>query len=181
MSPAGFLARSRCRRGRTRDLCRRLHRSLHVLGVVLRVRRSGRCFGRRYIPQWVRFPAEIRSGCCRRSRGCRRCDIVALLVSAARASLKAFNPLQVGPISVNVPINGYRWPEEFGAWMKANLPADSAVFVTDWPGALAYYSDRRVVPMDGLVNDFGLDEELLEAGVQKYRCGHGSGRLRAAR
>ena len=27
--------------------------------------------------------------------------------------------------------------------------------------------------MDGLVNDFRYNEELLEAGVQKYACGHG--------
>ena len=57
--------------------------------------------------------------------------------------------------------------------MKANLPPDGAVFVADWPGALAYYSDRRVVPMDSLVNDFRYNDELLAIGAQRYACAHG--------
>lgn len=99
--------------------------------------------------------------------------IVVLLGSVARASLKAFNPLQLGPMRVDVAFNQYRWPEEFGSWMKAHLPAESAVFVADWPGALAYYSDRPIVPMDGLVNDFRYNDELLAVGAHGYACAHG--------
>ena len=126
-----------------------------------------------YVPQWFASRLKLARTAVAVRGVVVAATIVALLGSAARASLKAFNPLQVGPIRVDVPINEYRWPEEFGAWMKANLPPDGAVFVTDWPGALAYYSDRRVVPMDGLVNDFRYNDELLATGAQGYACGHG--------
>lgn len=96
-----------------------------------------------------------------------------LSVGAARAWLKAFSPMVLGPVTIDVPVNEYRWPEEFGAWMKGNLPADSVVFVLDWPGALAWYSDLRILPMDGLVNDFQYNDDLLSAGARNYLCAHG--------
>jgi hypothetical protein len=96
--------------------------------------------------------------------------IVILLASAARAHLKAFNPLQLGPVTVDWSINEYRWPEEFARRMKEELPADSIVFTYDWPGALAYYSGLRILPMDGLVNDFKFNDDLLAMGARAYLC-----------
>jgi len=96
-----------------------------------------------------------------------------LLGGTARTWLKAFNPLQLGPAVVDVPINEYRWPDEFGRWMKAHLPPDARLFAFDWPGAIAYYSDLKIVPMDGLVNDFRYNDELLAAGPEAYLCSHG--------
>jgi hypothetical protein len=93
-----------------------------------------------------------------------------LLVGAARAHLKAFNPLQLGFVTVDWPINEYRWPEEFARRMKEDLPADSIVFTYDWPGALAYYSGLRILPMDGLVNDFKFNDDLLAMGARAYLC-----------
>jgi hypothetical protein len=96
--------------------------------------------------------------------------IAVLLAGAARAHLKAFNPLQLGPVTVDWPINEYRWPEEFARRMKEELPADSIVFTYDWPGALAYYSGLRILPMDGLVNDFEFNDDLLAMGARAYLC-----------
>jgi MFS family permease len=96
-----------------------------------------------------------------------------LTLGAARAWLKAFNPIELGPVTVDIRVNEYRWPEEFAAWMKEHLPPDSVVFVLDWPGALAWYSDLRVLPMDGLVSDFRYNDDLLAAGAEEYLCAHG--------
>ena len=96
--------------------------------------------------------------------------IVLLSLGATRAWLKGMGPIHVGPVVLNVPINKYRWPQEVGYWMKENLPSESALFVFDWPGAIAFYSDLRLFPMDGLVNDFEYNDELLALGVNKYLC-----------
>jgi len=98
----------------------------------------------------------------------------ALLLStgAVRAWAKAFNPIRFGPISLDIRINNYRWPQEVGAWMGDHLPPDSSVFVYDWPGALAYYSGLNIVPMDGLVNDFEYNDDILARGVMPYLCQH---------
>ena len=93
-----------------------------------------------------------------------------LLAGAARAQLKAFNPLQFGSVTIDWPINEYRWPEEFAGWMKEHLPMNSIVFTYDWPGALAYYSGLKILPMDGLVNDFRYNDDLLAVGATRYLC-----------
>lgn len=98
--------------------------------------------------------------------------LIALTAGAGRAWLKAFNPISFGPIVVDIPINEYRWPEEFARWLKTNLPSDSRIFVRDWPGALAWHSGLAVLPMDGLVNDFRYNDELLALGATRYLCAH---------
>jgi hypothetical protein len=95
-----------------------------------------------------------------------------LTVGAARAWLKAFNPIELGPVTIDLPVNEYRWPEEFAAWLKDKLPPGSGLFVFDWPGAIAYYSGLRVLPMDGLVSDFKYNDDLLVAGATDYLCAH---------
>lgn len=98
--------------------------------------------------------------------------LAVLAAGAGRAWLKAYAPFQLGPLTVNIQINEYRWPEEFGRWMKDNLPSDSRVFVYDWPGAIAWYSELSILAMDGLVNDFHYNDELLALGVEGYLCAH---------
>jgi len=100
-------------------------------------------------------------------------SLVLLAGASVRACLKAFSPFRLGPIAVNVRINEYRWPEELAIWMKANIPRNSLVYVQDWPGAIAYYSDLGILPMDGLVNDYRYNDELLALGVESYLCSRG--------
>ena len=52
--------------------------------------------------------------------------------------------------------------------MKKNLPAESGVLVFDQPGALGYYSDLRVLPVDGLINDFAYNEDIIRLGIVAY-------------
>lgn len=98
--------------------------------------------------------------------------VVTVAAGIARGWLKAYNPTKIGPI--NIPqINEYRWPDEVALWMKANLPPQSAVFVHDWPGAIAYYSDLKILPMDGLMSDYHYNDDILKIGIQEYLCSKG--------
>jgi hypothetical protein len=98
--------------------------------------------------------------------------IVLLSLGAARAWLKGIGPIDLGPIQVDMQINKYRWPDEAAHWMKKNLPADSIVLAFDYPGAVAFYSDLQIFPIDGLVNDYDYNDELLALGINRYACEH---------
>jgi hypothetical protein len=65
-----------------------------------------------------------------------------------------------------------RWQIALAEWMKVHLPPGSGVFVFDQPGALAYYSGLRVLPADGLVNDFTYDSEIQAVGIAAYLKRH---------
>lgn len=95
-----------------------------------------------------------------------------LAAGAARAWLKAYGGPGLAPLGVQIRINKYRWPDEFARWMKAHLPPGTRIFVYDWPGAIAYYSDLPLLPMDGLMSDFQYNDDLLRVGVHRYLCDH---------
>jgi len=95
-----------------------------------------------------------------------------LVAGAARAWLKAYGGEGFAPLGVQIRINKYRWPDEFARWMKAHLPAGTRIFVYDWPGAIAYYSDLPLLPMDGLMSDFQYNDDLLRVGIHRYLCDH---------
>lgn len=86
---------------------------------------------------------------------------------------KALEARRIGPFELERPMAVCRWPEQLGAWMKTNLPADSGVLVYDWPGALAFASDLRILPADGLINDYGYNAELPALGAREYMRRHG--------
>lgn len=86
--------------------------------------------------------------------------------------MKAHSGASFGPVRLP-ELARYRWPSELGRWMKLNLPPGSAVFVYDYPGALAYHSDRRVLPVDGLINDYTYNDELMRIGIEAYLCAKG--------
>jgi hypothetical protein len=98
--------------------------------------------------------------------------ILLLMAGCIRAWLKAYSPPAIGPYVVDIRINEYRWPEEFAAWLGTHLPAGTRVFVRDWPGAIAWRSGLSLLPMDGLVNDFRYNDELLALGTMRYLCAH---------
>lgn len=95
--------------------------------------------------------------------------IFLVLAGLIRGWAKAYNPDNIGPFEVP-KINAYRWPDEVAIWMKDNLPARSRVFVYDWPGAIAYYSDLQIIPMDGLVNDFQYNDDISSQDINHYLC-----------
>lgn len=89
----------------------------------------------------------------------------------SRAWIKSYNPSFIGPIQIP-KVNQYRWPDEVAVWMRDNLPPESGVFMNDWPGVIGYYSELRILPMDGLMNDFQYNEDILDLGIRKYLCMH---------
>jgi len=85
---------------------------------------------------------------------------------------KALNPSRLGPFELPRKISACRWPDALGSWMQLHLPPDSGVLVYDWPGALAFYSDLRIFPADGLINDFNYNDELPRVGAGEFLCRH---------
>jgi 4-amino-4-deoxy-L-arabinose transferase-like glycosyltransferase len=128
-----------------------------------------------WLPGWLADRFATRKAVARLEPLAYLLALAILAAGTARTWLKVLPPIQAGPVAMDLRINTYRWPEEFGRWMKANLPPDSRIFVLDWPGAFAWYSELTVLPMDGLVNDFRYNDELLARGVYGYLCAHGIG------
>lgn len=60
------------------------------------------------------------------------------------------------------------WARDTVAVFERNLPKNQAVFVTDYPGALAYLGGYRVLPADGLVNDYAYQDEVRRVGILAY-------------
>lgn len=56
--------------------------------------------------------------------------------------------------------------------LKSNFPKDTAFFIFDYPGMVAYYSDMKIIPLDGLMNDFAYNDELANLGITKYAQTH---------
>jgi hypothetical protein len=138
----------------------------YVSGVLA----AGLCAA--WLPGWLRARLAPRPITAFMSPAVLALTLFVLAVGAGRAWLKAFNPLSLGPFVIDIPVNEYRWPEEFARWLKANLPPGSRLFVRDWPGATAWHSELSVLSMDGLVNDFRYNDELLAMGVEEYLCAH---------
>jgi hypothetical protein len=125
-----------------------------------------------YIFGWVmcRFPSLLRPDIA--SRAAFLLTVAVLSAGSARAWIKGFGFEGIGPLRVEIKINKYRWPDEFGRWMKKHFPAGTRIFVYDWPGAIAYYSDLPLLPMDGLMNDFQYNDDLVRVGIHSYLCAH---------
>jgi hypothetical protein len=48
------------------------------------------------------------------------------------------------------------------------LPRGTRVFVYDAPGVIAYYSHVHILPVDGLINDWDYDREIVDEGIASY-------------
>jgi hypothetical protein len=52
--------------------------------------------------------------------------------------------------------------------INKNVEPNAGIAVFDSPGALAYYSHARILPLDGLVNDRGYDSHIVKYGFLSY-------------
>lgn len=52
--------------------------------------------------------------------------------------------------------------------MNGLLPPHSAVITFDWPGRLAYYSDFKIFPLDGLVNNKDYNDFIEKHGIGEF-------------
>jgi hypothetical protein len=68
-----------------------------------------------------------------------------------------------------------RWQIAAGQWLATALPANSGIMVYDWPGMIAYASGQRILPPDGLINDFAYNDDILRMGIGPYLQSKGVG------
>jgi hypothetical protein len=61
-----------------------------------------------------------------------------------------------------------RWQYDVAYWMKNNLAPGSAVYVYDCAGMIAYWSDLRILPVDGLINSYEYSDDMLRLGINRY-------------
>ncbi len=95
-----------------------------------------------------------------------------VLASSSYGWLKAYPSLGAGSIRPGLTLNQYRWPNELGRWMDRSLPAEAGVLAYDYPGSLAFFSTLRILPVDGLINDFAYDDQIVRQGIAGYMCTH---------
>ena len=52
--------------------------------------------------------------------------------------------------------------------LKKEFPQNTAFFMFDYPGMVAYYSGMKIFPFDGLMNDFSYNYHVADLGVSSY-------------
>ena len=61
-----------------------------------------------------------------------------------------------------------KWQIEIALWLKDNLPRHTNIFVYDWPGMIAYYSDMNILSTDGLISDYAYNDALKQEGISTF-------------
>ncbi len=78
-------------------------------------------------------------------------------------------PIELGSFIERLPQPpAGRWQEALGLWLSDNLPPESRIIIYDWPGIIAYTSERGVLAPDGLINDYQYNDDLLKEGTSGY-------------
>ncbi|MGO9449500.1 MAG: hypothetical protein ACLQDV_00425 [Candidatus Binataceae bacterium] len=102
------------------------------------------------------------------------CALLAL-AAGTRAWLKAFgfninllNPQAVNTYDPRHPSFQYLVAD----WMNQHLPPGSVVLAVDFPGALAYMTNFKIIALDGLTNDFDYEHEIVRDGLSAYVARH---------
>jgi hypothetical protein len=100
---------------------------------------------------------------------------LALVAAMGRSWYKLFFPYPIGPQSNDYGEADPDLRHKLGTWMKEHLPAESGAIVEDGAGELGYYSDLRIVPLDGLIADYDYNDEILHLGAARYLAAHNVG------
>ncbi|UCC15484.1 MAG: hypothetical protein JSW21_06055 [Gammaproteobacteria bacterium] len=125
-----------------------------------------------YLYQWLTVRYESLVSVSNARRIALAGAVLVLVAGSARAWVKSYGYQGINVLGFTVRTNKYRWPDELGRWLKTYLPPGTRIFAYDWPGSIAFYSDLPLLPMDGLMNDFQYNDDLLEVGIQNYLCAH---------
>jgi hypothetical protein len=112
--------------------------------------------------EWLERTAARVAGRRAADLGVRLCLVLLVVVGGARAWQR-------------YATDKHAWKREVAAWLKANLRAGEAIYVYEHPGTFAYYSNQRIVPIDGLINDYAYQDELVKLGVRDYLAAKGIG------
>ncbi len=70
--------------------------------------------------------------------------------------------------SLRVPGRNFDFQRGLSNWMNANIPVGSTILVVDFPGRLAFETGFRIVPLDGLVSDYGYNDEIIKSGISRF-------------
>jgi hypothetical protein len=98
-------------------------------------------------------------------------SVLLVIIGITRSWAKAFSINAIGSLRLPYELSQTsRWPVEVGMLLKDNLPAEAGILVWNYPGAIAFYSDLRVLPVDGLMNDYRYNDDLLAIGIEEYLC-----------
>ena len=96
--------------------------------------------------------------------------------AVARAWIKSVNPDAIdyrNPIRIHARRAEQGWPMELADWLRDRLPPGSGVSMWDLPGASGYFSGLTILPADGLMNDYGYNDDVLAEGVASYWASRG--------
>ncbi len=61
-----------------------------------------------------------------------------------------------------------RWQQRVAEWLRGTLPPGTGVAVYDWPGMFAYTSGLAILPIDGLINDYQYNDDVLREGIAAF-------------
>ncbi len=98
-------------------------------------------------------------------------SLVLVLLGISRSWMRYYNPDAIqgtNPFNIHSKDADQRWQVELADWLRTNLPERSKVFIYDWPGTIAYISDKQILPNDGLINDYQYNSDVLEQGIATY-------------
>ncbi len=61
-----------------------------------------------------------------------------------------------------------RWQQQIASWLQTNLPPETAIAVYDWPGMFAFTSGMHILPIDGLINDYKYNDDVMREGIDGF-------------
>jgi hypothetical protein len=93
----------------------------------------------------------------------------ALLALAAALAMAAFSVLGFYADYRRRGVDHERWLEA-ALWARRNLPADAVVGMTDC-GLFGYFSERRTVNLDGVINGYPYQEALQQGRLREFLDG----------
>ncbi len=89
-------------------------------------------------------------------------------VAACAVGLAAAHAYALSRLTDTFTIAG----REAGRWVTQSLPPDAVLGMKD-SGAFTYFSERRVMNMDGVVNSYEYQETLCSGGLSEFLAQHG--------
>lgn len=99
-----------------------------------------------------------------------------LLLGVGRAWIRYDNPDAIygkNAFIIHAKRAERRWQAQLADWLRLNLPPNTRIIAYDWPGTFAFLSGQPILPVDGLINDFRYNDDILKLGIARYLEEHG--------
>lgn len=82
------------------------------------------------------------------------------------------NPETNGWMPFQTSGSSEKWQLEMAHYIDSQMPPRATLLTFDWPGYIAYHSDLKVIPIDGLMNDFAYQDEIRRTGMHAFVVKH---------